>query len=104
MVIRAYVPADTRVMSDPSPDELREELATLEAAEARVSAQRRRLHEQIDFGYATESSRTLEREVSDERRRLHERIDAVRKLLGLEAGPAASVEPADGDLLPLDPR
>lgn len=67
-------------------DDLREELATLEAEEVRISAERRQLHNQIDFGYATESARAREREVSDERRRLHRRIDSLRETLGLKLG------------------
>jgi hypothetical protein len=42
-------------------DELREELAALEVTEARISGERRRLHEQIDFGYATAATRDRER-------------------------------------------
>ena len=49
-------------------DELREDLAALEAEEVRVSAERRHLHRKIDFGFATETTRTREREVSDRRR------------------------------------
>jgi uncharacterized protein YlxW (UPF0749 family) len=62
-------------------EELREELAALEAEEARLSAERRRLHNQIDYGYGNETTRAREREVSDARRELHERIDALRELL-----------------------
>ncbi len=63
----------------------REELAALEAIEARFSAERRRLHQQIDFGYsASESLRVREREVSNERRALHRRISELQKLLGVE--------------------
>ena len=61
--------------------DVREELARLEAREAIVSGQRRYLHNQIDLGYATPSTRGREREVSDERRQLHHRIDALRKFL-----------------------
>jgi hypothetical protein len=68
-------------VEEPSVDDLREELARLETREAIVSAQRRLLHDQIDFGYATEGTRSREREVSDERRRLHHRIDELRELL-----------------------
>jgi hypothetical protein len=69
-------------MEEPSLDDLREELARLEAREAMISAQRRHLHNQIDFGYAAdEATRSREREVSDERRQLHHRIDSLRKLL-----------------------
>ncbi len=71
-------------------DELRRELATLEATEARISAERSRLHHQIDYGFANEATRARERRVSDERRRLHERIDSLRELLG----PAAASDEA----------
>lgn len=66
---------------------LREELVSLEAEEARVSAERRHLHRQIDFGFASEKTRACEREVSDRRRELHRQIDALRKVLGLPVGP-----------------
>lgn len=99
------MPADISATSDADLDELRTELKALEAAEALASAKRNRLHRQIDFGFATEEARALEREVSDERRRLHEQIDAVREQLGMQAGPDASGGvPADGDLLRLEPR
>ncbi len=63
----------------------REELAALEAIEAGLSAERRRLHQQIDFGYSeSESLRVREREISDERRALHRRISELQKLLGVE--------------------
>ena len=91
-------------MDEASLDKLREELKSLEAAEEKVSAERRRLHQQIDFGYATETTRTREREVSDERLELHRKIDALRELLALAPAPTGadvSVAPADGDL-PLD--
>ncbi|TML74402.1 MAG: hypothetical protein E6G12_11130 [Actinobacteria bacterium] len=68
-------------MGKVSLDDLRRELAELEAEEARLSAVRDRLHHQIDFGFETETSRTREREISDERRRVHDRIDSLRKLL-----------------------
>jgi hypothetical protein len=64
--------------------ELREELATLEAEEAEISAERRRLQQQIDSGFANESTRVREREVSDRRRDLHHRIDSLEELLGIE--------------------
>lgn len=67
--------------------DLHAELAALEDEEAKISAERRHLHRQIDFGYASESTRTREREVSDRRRELHARIDAVRERLGLQTGP-----------------
>ena len=53
----------------------------MEAAEARLSAERSRLQDKIDFGFETESTRAREREVSDERRQLHQRIDALREQL-----------------------
>jgi 50S ribosomal subunit-associated GTPase HflX len=62
-------------------EDLRAELARLEAREARLSAQRRHLHNQIDYGYATDSTKAREREVSDERQELHRRIDELRELL-----------------------
>jgi DNA repair exonuclease SbcCD ATPase subunit len=98
-----YLPIQS-FMDDARLDELREELARLEAAEAHVSAERRRLHQQIDFGYATETARAREREISDERRELHRKIDALRELLPLaSAGAPAEVSstPAHDDL-PLD--
>jgi hypothetical protein len=75
-------------MDEGSLDDLRKELAKLEAAETLISAERRRLHEQIDFGYASEATRAREREVSDERRELHRRIDSLREMLGVDGGPA----------------
>ena len=60
---------------------LRVELALLEAQEAQCSAKRHHLHNQIDFGYASEATSVREREISDERRQLHRRIDALREIL-----------------------
>ena len=74
-------------MDEAKLDELREELAALEAEEALVSAQRRHLHQKIDFGYATDEARAREREISERRQELHRRIDELRELLGLSAGP-----------------
>ncbi|HEY7422289.1 MAG TPA: hypothetical protein VH541_09770 [Gaiellaceae bacterium] len=69
---------------------LLEELAALEAEEARVSAERGRLHQQIDFGYSvSELLQAREREVSAERRELHRRIDSLQDLLGIERTSAA---------------
>jgi CHASE1-domain containing sensor protein len=66
-------------------DALRDELAALEAAEAEVSAIRRRLHQKIDFGYSvSESLRAREREISAKRRELHQRIDDLQQVLGME--------------------
>lgn len=69
--------------------DLHAELAALEDEEAQVSAERRHLHRQIDFGYASETTRAREREVSDRRRELHARIDAIRENLGMRAGPSS---------------
>jgi hypothetical protein len=76
-------------MEEDLPD-LHAELAALEEEEAKVSAERRHLHRQIDFGYASETTRAREREVSDRRRKLHARIDAIRENLGMKAGPNRS--------------
>jgi hypothetical protein len=64
-----------------SPDDLRRELAHLEAEERRMSALRGRLQHQIDFGFETTSTRERERDVSDERLELHRRIDALKERL-----------------------
>jgi hypothetical protein len=80
-----------RLMDEANHDALREELVALEAMEARVSAERRRLHDRIDAGFGSESARAREREVSDERRELHRRIDSLRDLLGVEK---ENVEPS----------
>lgn len=69
-------------MEEAGVDELRRELARLEAEEARLSAQRDHLHRQIDFGFETGTTRGREREVSVERRKLHERVDELREQLG----------------------
>jgi hypothetical protein len=74
-------------MAEDSLGDLRGKLAALEAEESRVSAERRHLHRQIDFGYASETARTREREVSDRRRELHRLIDELRKQLGMPVGP-----------------
>ena len=62
-------------------DDLRRELADLESEEARLSAVRRHLQHQIDFGFESATTRDREREVSDERQEIHHRIDSVRELL-----------------------
>jgi hypothetical protein len=90
-------------VDDSAPDDFRDELAALEAAEAQLSAERRRLHQQIDFGFSTAETRAREREVSDERRRVHQRIDSLR-LLRAKDSPAGSEEdtgPADPAVGPL---
>jgi hypothetical protein len=74
-------------MEESNADALRAELARLEAEEKLLSAERKSLHNKIDFGYGTEATRAREREVSDERHELHRRIDALREQL-------ASPEPA----------
>jgi hypothetical protein len=74
-------------MEDACLDDLREELAVLEEEEKRISAERRHLHRQMDFGFATETTRAWEQEVSSHRRELHRRIDALRERLGLPPGP-----------------
>ena len=79
-------------MDGASLDELREELATLEVTEKQISAERRRLHHQIDYGFSNAATLAREREVSDERRRLHRRIDALRELLS-EQGDVAGDAP-----------
>jgi hypothetical protein len=60
---------------------LRAELALLEAQEAQLSAKRRHLHNQLDFGYASETTRAREGEISDGRRQLHSRIEELRETL-----------------------
>lgn len=69
-------------MANASLDELRGELAVLQAKAARLSARRSHLQHQIDFGFETSTTREREREVSDERKELHRQIDALRELLG----------------------
>jgi hypothetical protein len=73
-------------MTEVSLDDLHDELARLEAEEARLSAARRQLQHKIDFGFETSTSREREREVSDERQALHRRIDSLRKLLRSRQG------------------
>lgn len=57
------------------------ELVRLERAEQALSKLRRRLHDQIDKGFATPSTTARERQVSDERRALHAQIDALEARL-----------------------
>jgi 50S ribosomal subunit-associated GTPase HflX len=68
-------------MENLSIDDLRGELAELEAQAARLSQMRSHLHHQIDFGFETGTTREREREVSDERNELHQRIDALKQAL-----------------------
>ena len=68
-------------MDEASLNDLRQELAVLEAQEERLSAERERLHHQIDFGFESRTTGEREQEVSAARRDLHQRIDLVRKIL-----------------------
>ena len=88
-------------MDEAGPDDLRKELAALEAQEPLISAKRRHLHQQIDFGFASEETRAREREISQERRELHARIDALRERLGTPQ--VGSLAPTDDDS-PFDSR
>jgi predicted translin family RNA/ssDNA-binding protein len=68
-------------------DDLREELAVLEAKAARLSQMRSHLHHQIDFGFETSTTREREREVSDERSEIHQQINSLKETLrGRESG------------------
>jgi len=62
----------------PDPDDLLAELARLELEEKRLSAVRRRLHNQLDMGFPNELLRKREQQISDERLALHRRIDILR--------------------------
>jgi hypothetical protein len=68
-------------MRHPSIEDLRGELADLEAKAARLSQMRSHLHHQIDFGFETGTTREREREVSDERNELHRQIDSLKKTI-----------------------
>jgi hypothetical protein len=68
-------------MERASLDDLRNELAVLRAREGRLSAERNRLHDQIDFGFGSETTREREREISEERRQLHDRIQLLEQRL-----------------------
>ena len=68
-------------MEDLSTDELRGELAVLEAKAARLSQMRGHLQHQIDFGFESATTREREREVSVERAELHEQIDSIKEVL-----------------------
>jgi hypothetical protein len=74
----------------PDPWRLIDELDSLIAQERALSDVRRRLHTQIDFGFANEMSKLRERQISDERLALHREIDALRAQLGLVVWDAAS--------------
>lgn len=75
-------------MENPSLDELRGEIAQLEDRAAHLSAVRDHLHQQIDFGFESSTTRAREREVSDERNELHTRIDALKEALRLRENAA----------------
>jgi hypothetical protein len=66
-------------------DEVRAELTRLETEEARLSAVRRHLQHQIDFGFESSTTREREREVSSQRLELHRRIDSLREILRAQA-------------------
>ena len=63
-------------------DGLRAELAQLLAEQERLTAERQRLHDKIDFGFGNDETRAREREVSDARQDLHRRIEALRERIG----------------------
>lgn len=65
-------------LQHPSIDDLRGELASLEAEAARLSQVRSHLHHQIDFGFETGTTREREREVSAERNEIHRQIDSLK--------------------------
>ena len=68
-------------MEESSIDDLRGELAVLEARAAQLSQTRNHLHRQIDFGFESSTTREREREVSDERNGLHQQIDSLKERL-----------------------
>ena len=68
-------------MQRPTIEDLRVELATLEARAARLSQMRSHLHHQIDFGFETATTREREREVSDERNEVYRQIDSLKATL-----------------------
>jgi hypothetical protein len=70
----------------PEPRWLLLELAGLEEEERELSATRRRLHDQIDRGFANPLLLARERQISAERRELHRRIDVlIAQLVHLNA-------------------
>jgi len=75
-------------MENPSTDDLRGELAALEAKAAQLSAMCNQLHNRIDLGFATATTRDREREVSDERKELFVQIDALKEDLRLRESAA----------------
>ncbi len=81
MLNGAAASADIGRMEDVSIDDLRGELAALEAKAALLSKKRRQLHHQIDFGFERATTREREREVSAERNELHKQIDSLKDAL-----------------------
>jgi len=69
-------------MDRTSVDGLRAELAQLLVEEERLSADRQRLHDKIDFGFGSDETRAREREVSDARQELHRRINSILEQIG----------------------
>jgi uncharacterized protein YlxW (UPF0749 family) len=69
-------------MENASPDALRAELAELLEERERLTAERQRLHDKIDFGFGNEHTRAREREVSDARQDVHRRIKDLRERIG----------------------
>lgn len=65
----------------PSIDDLRGRLADLESKAARLTLTRAHLHQQIDYGFETATTRQREREVSDERNELHRQIDSLKQTI-----------------------
>jgi uncharacterized small protein (DUF1192 family) len=69
-------------MDNTSVDGLRAELAQLLTEHERLSAERKRLHDKIDFGFGSDETRAREREVSDARQEVHNRINALQERIG----------------------
>jgi hypothetical protein len=67
-------------------DDLRTELADLEARATLLSQMRSHLHHQIDFGFETSTTREREREVSDERNEIHNRINLLKEAIRKREG------------------
>ncbi len=63
-------------------DGLRAELAELLAEKERLTAERQRLHDKIDFGFGNDETHAREREVSDARQDVHRRIEDLRERIG----------------------
>jgi hypothetical protein len=81
-------PAET-----PDVDAMIAELEVLLDDERRLSALRRRLHDQIDMGFTNQAIVEAERRVSDARREIHRRIDELRAALARSPwDPAAPLE------------